>query len=130
MRSRRNEDLSLHAGALFGAISLAIAPLGCGNKTSPEAVPVTAEPQASAAPPAVAPAAVTASASAEASAAAPSVSASAAPEPLASASAEPSGRPGAAGTPPPSRVQRPKPHPSPRPTEGRPFLVDDTARVA
>lgn len=141
-RSPNETDLARHAAALFGVISLALAS-GCEAKSADQPIGSSVEQQPSAAPtpaiepttsavaptsplaPASAMGAPTAAASiAPATSAAPTASASIAPTASAAAAPTASASAKAKVTPPPPK--------KPKPTwvEGRPFLVDDVARLA
>ncbi|APR80398.1 Hypothetical protein A7982_05745 [Minicystis rosea] len=118
-----DDRLISHATALFGAISLALAPFGCGsNTTAGSSDTGIASVQPSAAP--SAPPVPAAAATDSATPTAPTPPAESAAPPAASASAAPSAAPSASARP--LKPRRPKP----RVVEGRPFLVEDVARVA
>ena len=112
----------LHATALASALSMALSALGCTKSEPPVVIMISPEGAAAASPLVV-----------EAPAAPP-----AAPLPVASASSEGQAATAGASTAPVATASAPrvagsaKPNPKPRSisVEGRPFLVDDVARVA
>lgn len=124
-QGRAEEHLISHAATLFGAISVALATMGCGGESGVSAAPSpSASSTASAAsvPAEAVPLATVPSASAESAVPSAPPGQAGAQVPLAP-SASATARPKAAATAPKRPVDR-------YDSEGRPFLVDDVARVA